>query len=152
MRKRILTGIVVALSLVTALLAGGCGKNQKEIVLSFDKAEAYFMSSVALLPIEGETPSAGDSVERATVKIAADAPVALRVSVEFTEGQSEIEGLKIAVNGSVFNFEDKAVIFTSAGEITEAELSVTVFLNKDADISVKGKTLSFRFVLSGEGN
>jgi hypothetical protein len=72
------------------------------------------------------------------------------VSVELLEGQSAIEGLKIAVNGSVFDFGDKAVIFTSAGEITEAELNVTVFLSKDADIFVKGKTLSFRFVLSGE--
>jgi hypothetical protein len=149
MKKRILTGIAVALSLVTALLAGGCGKLQKEIVLSFDKTTAYFTSSVALLPIAGETPAAGDSVENATVKIAADSPAAVQVSVELLEGDSAIEGLKIAVNGSVFNFEDKAVIFMSAEEITEAELNVSIFLNKDADVSVTGKTLSFRFVLSG---
>jgi hypothetical protein len=149
MKKRVLTGIAVALSLVTALLAGGCGKSPKEIVLSFDKATAYFTSEVALLPIAGEAPAAGDSVERATVKITADSPAALQVSVELLEGESAIAGLKIAVNGSVFDFGDGAVIFTSAEEITEAELDVTVFLNKDADVSVKGKTLSFRFVLSG---
>jgi hypothetical protein len=138
------------LSLVTALLAGGCGKNQKEIVLSFDKATAYFTSSVALLPISGEKPAARDRVENATVKIAADAPAALRVSVEFTEGQSAIDGLQISVNGNVFDFEDEAVIFTSADKITAAELNVTIFLRKDADASAKGKTLSFRFVLSEE--
>jgi hypothetical protein len=149
MKKRIFAGIAFMLSVVTALLGSGCGKNQKEIVLSFDRAEAYFTSGVELLPIAGEAPAAGDKVERATVKIAADAPAALRVSVELTEGQSAIEGLQIAVNGSAYDCKNGAVIYTSTDKITEAELNVTVFLNKDADIFIKGKTLSFRFVLLG---
>ena len=58
--------------LILLLTLTGCGGQEKKTVeLNFDKQTAYFTSSVKLSPIAGEIPSAGEAVERATVKLSA---------------------------------------------------------------------------------
>lgn len=144
--KKIWKAILVTIASV--LLLSGCvsGGKDKEIKLSFDKNTAYFTSQVALSPIEGETPAEGDAAERATVTISAENAERICLSVEYEEGQSEIEGLMIAVDGEAKELTDGAVLYEGEPQ-SEHSFSVVIYLEKDAPITSAGKTLSFSFVL-----
>lgn len=144
--KKIWKAILVTIASV--LLLSGCvsGGKDKEIKLSFDKSTAYFTSQVALSPIAGEVPAEGDAAERATVTITAENAERIRLCVEYEEGQSEIAGLMIAVDGEAKDLTDGVVLYEGEPQ-SEHSFSVVIYLGKDAPITSAGKTLSFSFIL-----
>ena len=131
-------------------LAAGCGDGEKQpITLSFDSQVAYFTSQTELYPIEGEVPAEGDAVESATVRISSDAAVRMVLKVIYDEGQQDIPGLVVSVNGgTASDFTDGMALYTSPKAETSAEIGLQIWLEKDSPITNAGRTLGFSLELS----
>jgi len=160
MKKLCKTIFLLALTLGLAAGLFACGPKDKDkdknnnggetkITLTFDSNSAYFTSQKKLLPIAGEAPAEGDVYEQAAITLKADPAAKVRLLLKFSEGQTAVSGLKIAVDGGVAqDFVNNAVLFVSAGEITTQELSVAVFLSSTASASVQGSVVAFYFEMS----
>ncbi|MDR0426643.1 MAG: hypothetical protein LBH24_05710 [Clostridiales bacterium] len=134
--------------LVLCLAVSAChDPEQRDYTLSFDGDSAYFKSSVALLPIRGDAPEGTDVYESAAITLSAAPAARLRLAVAFEAGQQAVLGLRIAVNGTAYEFSDGAVVYESADEITGVTLDVRIYLDKNTPISEKNKRLAFQFVM-----
>lgn len=131
-------------------LAAGCGDGEKQpITLSFDSQTAYFTSQTELYPIAGEVPADGDAVESATVRISSDAAVRMVLRVVYDEGQQDIPGLVVSVNGgTASDFADGMALYTSPKAETSAEVGLQIWLGKDSPAANAGRTLGFSLELS----
>lgn len=153
--KKVLLPLIMVMLLSVALSVCfiGCGcddnKNGNEIVLSFDKTEAYFSASTALLPIKGETLSSADRFEMASIVIRANEAVKMQLSVKLIKENANVTGIMIMTgSGDAVGLENGLVLYESASEETEATVVVTIYLAKDAPTSLKGETIDFQFALT----
>ena len=144
----------VLCSLLCAALAlfafAACSNDEpQEIKLSFDRQEAYFTGSTPLYPIAGETPTEGDTVESAVIVISSDISARMVLALEYDEGQQDIPGLVISVNGApAADLRDGMTLYTSPQAETQANVSVQIYLENDSPTANAGKTLTFSFELS----
>ena len=142
------------LLLFVLLFAIGCDtpkKQEKPLELSFDKQTAYFTSTTELSPIDGETPTSGDAVERATVILTASESVRMRLVMTRT-GEVKVSGLCVRVNGNtVSEFEDTLVLYTSANAEQRAEVTIELWLKANTPATEAGKTMAFELTLEYEG-
>ncbi len=140
----------ILLAVLFAAILAGCGADAEEIILTFDRSEAYFSGNAALVPIAGETPAVGEICDEQTVTLRASEPVRMRLILEYAEESSDIEGLRIVVGERVFSVSNGLELYLSAREETEAKVLLKFFLAKDAPESVKGKKLIFTLALCRE--
>lgn len=147
MKKRILT---LLLCFVIFFSLMGCKKEVPEkIVLSFDRAEAYFSGSVELYPITGVVLTDNDVYEEAEVILRATVATRMCLSIGFAEQTDIIEGLMIKVGETgAKQMLDGVILYESNTEETEAVLNIKIYLSKDSPDTNKGKTFTFNFVLS----
>lgn len=151
MKRRIAALFVLVLALIAAFIVGCVDDTHgpQEIELSFDKDTAYFTSQTELYPIKGEEPADEDPTENATVKISADVAVRMVLTVRYEENQQYLEGLMVIVNGgSAQEFTDGTVLYISDTAETQAEVDLTIYLEKGSPVTNAGKTLSFELELS----
>ncbi len=143
--------------LIAALLAvfalAGCNinadKEPQKIELRFGQEEAYFTGKTDLYPIAGEYPEGEDAVDSAEVTLLAEPAAQLRLSLRYVEGQEDIEGLAVSVNGGpAAAVEDGMILYNGAEKEGEAVVLVRFWLEKDSPYSNAGKQLRFVFVLS----
>lgn len=148
--KKIVAALLLGAACAAAV-ASGCVKDgeEKQISLSFDKQTAYFTSQTELYPIAGETPAEGDAVESAVVTISADMAVRMALKVIYDEGQEDIPGLVVSVNGaSATDFADGMTLYLSPKAETQARISLQIYLESDSPVSNAGKTLGFSLELT----
>lgn len=145
--------IIVLLCAMCAACAfvalSACKDKPQQVNLNFDRQEAYFTSSTPLYPIAGTIPSQGDTVERADVVISSDIAVRMVLSLEYDEGQADLPGLMISVNGTAaMDMEDGMILYTSPEAETQTTVSLAIYLANGSPSSNKGKTLGFSLALS----
>lgn len=143
--------LLCALCAACAFVAFSACKDDKpqQVNLNFDRQEAYFTSSTPLYPIAGTIPSQGDTVERADVVISSDIAVRMVLSLEYDEGQADLPGLMISVNGTAaMDMEDGMILYTSPEAETQTTVSLAIYLANGSPSSNKGKTLGFSLALS----
>jgi len=143
--------LLIALLLVLSASAFACRDKTPPkpdgITLSFDKADAYFTSQIALHPIAGDLPAAGDAYEEKTVALSASKAVKMRLTAGFEGGA--VPGLMASVNGgTAVSFTSGAELYASAQAETEVTLNVKIFLAKTAGVDSADKTLTFSLSLS----
>lgn len=142
--------VILAILVLFGIFAVGCKESsEQKIGLSFDRSTAYFEGQSALYPIAGDTPADGEAVERAVVTVRSDKAVEMSLTISFAENSDVIEGLAVVVNGAApAPVTDGMQLYRSDTAETQAEISLTFFIRKDAPLTDRGKTLQFVFALS----
>ena len=120
-----------------------------EITLGYGQETAYFNASVALRPISGAIPGENDRVERAAVRITANQPAVMRLTIDLTG--DPVDGLMIQTEGyEAVAVTDGAVVYTSPPPEKDKVLNVVGYFKIDAGEAAAGKTVAFDFVLESE--
>lgn len=149
MKRKVKILALVMICLTCAFFSAcSCSDEPREIVLGFDRSNAYFTGTKALMPIAGALPASGDIYEEATVIITADESVKMRLTATFSE--SAIDKLMVSIDtAAAIAFTSGTVLYESAQPETQAEINVKLFLAADADPAKSaGKQLAFSFELA----
>lgn len=150
MKKKVLSLLFFLVILVVFSACGGTEQTDK-IKLSFDKNTAYFSSQIKLAPIAGCKPQKTDKYESAKITVMAENAEVIQLRAEIIGEQTQIEGLKIGVDGNEKDFISGVILFEGSlnGE-KEKTFEVTIYLSKDTPITMAGKQLTFNFVLNAK--
>lgn len=143
--------LMITVLIIALLFIGGCAKSDDEIILSIDDGGSAIFSAtdMALLPISGDVPVKGESIEKVIVLKFSNAT---KVGIAFENKGSIPQGLMCSIDeGDAHQWQTGEVFVKDVRKSdTELRVKLNVWLSSNAPIEIAGTVFQFNITAMAE--